>query len=49
MKAYAILDTNVIVSALISEPRKKTPPLETLSIVLYQKNKITLVYSDSLF
>ncbi|WP_288958387.1 putative toxin-antitoxin system toxin component, PIN family [uncultured Treponema sp.] len=48
MKAYAILDTNVIVSALISDPRKKTPSLETLSVVLYQKNKITLVYSDEI-
>lgn len=48
MKAYAILDTNVMVSALLSKPGKKTPPLETLSIVLYKKSKIIPVYSDEI-
>lgn len=48
MKRFIILDTNVIVSAFLAEPKTKTPPLEALSIILFEKNKIIPVYSDEI-
>ena len=52
MKCYAVLDTNVVVSAFISVMKKtnldESVPYKVLSLALNGKNKITPIFNDEI-
>lgn len=52
MKCYAVIDTNVVVSAFISVMKKsnldESVPYKVLSLVLNGKNKITPIFNDEI-
>ena len=52
MKCYVVIDTNVIVSALLSGLKNKkvseSVPLKVLSLALNSKNKITPIFNDEI-
>ena len=52
MKCYAVIDTNVVVSAFLKVMQKKkldeSVPLKVLNIVLNGKNKITPIFTEEI-
>ncbi len=52
MKCYAVIDTNVVVSAFLSVMKKSdigdSSPFKVLSIVLDDKNRVTPIFNDEI-